>query len=54
MVEAYEYLNEPLPPELFIEHSDGEPLRAEILAPVHTCSLTQEDESLKAEVVSKR
>ena len=34
MAEMHEYLNEPLPPELFIEHSDGEPLRAEILAPI--------------------
>ena len=34
MVEIHEYLNDPLPTELFIEHSDGEPLKAEILAPV--------------------
>lgn len=34
MVEIHEYLNDPLPPELFIEHSDGEPLQIEILAPV--------------------
>ena len=34
IVEMHEHFNEPLPPELFIEHNDGEPLQAEILAPV--------------------
>ena len=34
VVEMYEHLGDPLPPELFIDHKDGEPLRAEIIAPV--------------------
>ncbi len=33
-LEIYEELGHALPPELFVEHSDEEPLRVEILAPV--------------------
>ena len=34
IVEMHEHFNEPLPPELFIEHDENAPLQAEILAPV--------------------
>ncbi len=34
VLEMYEYFDDPLPPELFIDHNDEEPLHAEILAPV--------------------
>ena len=34
VLEIYEHFDDPLPPDLFIEYSDGEPLQVEILAPV--------------------
>ena len=34
LVEMYEYFNDPLPPDLFIDHNDGDFLQVEILAPV--------------------
>ena len=34
IVEMYEHFDDPLPPELFIEHDENAPLQAEILAPV--------------------
>ena len=34
VVEMYEELDRALPPELFVEHNNEEPLQIEILAPV--------------------
>ena len=45
VLEAYEELGYALPSELFVEHNDGEPLRAEILAPVTVSSLTSDDDT---------